>query len=160
MLLRDCPGILGCCTQVGPSLPSRAVTAIPAPSTHPSGPATPSTVEKPPPRGMLRLSMTCAVLFNLFSLLFSIPLRFPPSFIIQWPRPLLGAGNSKDVRGEDGANWQDKLLARKPPHSCSLCTELLSTQTPAETSPLPGAGWGRWLPLQGPKVGSLCKGPR
>lgn len=119
---------------------------------HPSIPAAPSTVQKPPPHGMLRLSMTRAVLFHLFSLLSSIPLRFPPSFIIQWPRPLLGAGSSKDGRGEDRANWQDKLLARKPPRSCSPCTEPLGTRTPAETDPPPGASRGRWLPPQGPKV--------
>lgn len=95
--------------------------------------------------------MTCAVLFNLFSLLSSIPLRFPPSFIIQWLRLLLGAGSRKDG-GEDRANWRDKLLAGKPPRSFSPCTELLSSQTPAETDPLPGASRGRWLLLQGLKV--------
>lgn len=41
--------------------------------------------------------------------------------------------------------WQESLLAPASP-----CAELLSTQTPAEMNLVPGASWGRWLPL--PKV--------
>lgn len=151
----DYHGILGCCTQVESSLSSCAVTAVLVPSIHQSiQPAlqTPSTLQNALPWGMLRLSMTCAVIFDLSRLLSSIPLRFPPSAIIQWPRTLLSAGSSKDGRGEDRANWQDKLLARNPPRSGFPCTKLLSSQTPPEMNPFSGGSQGRRIPLQGPEV--------
>lgn len=89
--------------------------------------------------------MAHAVLSNLFSLLSPVPLRFPPSSITQWSRPLLGAGSSKDGT-EDGANWQDKLLAGDPPRSCSPRCSVLGHH---RNGSAPRCQLGRWLPLRG-----------
>lgn len=89
--------------------------------------------------------MACAVPSNLFSPLSPVPLRFPPPSIIQWSRPLLGAGSSKDGT-EDRANWRDKPLAGDAPRSCSPRCSVLGHRGSGSA---PRCQPGRRLPLRG-----------